>query len=244
MQTIITFIAIFAICFLGSLIHSSTGFGFAIILMSTLPLFIQFKEAVLITVVLAAIVSIEAVIFLRNHINLKLILVPFIAFFISSTIGVFIITKLNDYVLQRVLGFLLVILAIIFIFIKGRVRIKPTYLNGIIAGIFGGVPGGMFAMGGPPLATYFFFATSDNYEYKSSLDVIFAVTGIYNIALYALYDSFNKEVINYTFIGAVATIISGFLGFRIFQKLNRNALSRLIYVLMFIMGTLLIMKNK
>ncbi|MBQ5760968.1 MAG: sulfite exporter TauE/SafE family protein [Clostridia bacterium] len=119
----------------SSLLQSVTGFGFAIVMMAIMPLFLSMEHALAISTILSAILN--AVILLRcwRDINLKQLWLPVCFCLCGSTFGTFLMATSPSPIYKRLLGVFLIFLAIWLYFFSDRVRIKPSLTSaGIAAG--------------------------------------------------------------------------------------------------------------
>ncbi|WHH60935.1 sulfite exporter TauE/SafE family protein [Petroclostridium sp. X23] len=227
------YIAIIITCFLASYVHSATGFGNALIIMSVLPMFLPIKLAALISVVCGCFISFETLFLLRKHFDIKEVLFQFTVYFLSTTIGVLLITDISLKYFSKLLGGLLLLLVFL-PFIQKNV-VKNTFWDFFYC-IFGGLLGGMFAMGGPIMIHYFMNTTDKKEKFKTNLDFIFGVSGLYNIILHLIYGNINKYNIGYIGIALLAAVVASYFGYLSFKKINFVLIRKSVYIGMFIMG--------
>ena len=145
-----------AIAMGGSFIQSVTGFGFGIFAMMFLPyIFSLFTEANMLSSILGALTSIFVLITMYKYVNWKNVVFPLIGSFAGTFIAVTFIKTQSNSTLKLLLGAVLFLLSIYFLFFSNKIRIKITWYTGIIAGFVSGIMGGMFAMSGPPAVIYY-----------------------------------------------------------------------------------------
>ena len=133
---------------------------------------------------------------LRKSINMRIIL-PVHDLYIGKGHGINVVMSIDEDILKISLGIVLILFSIYFHFYKEKIKIKPTFMNGIITGLSSGVLAGLFNTGGPPLVLYYSVAARDKMEYNSSLQVIFAVSALYAVITHIIYGNINPGTIRY-----------------------------------------------
>lgn len=238
-----TYIWIMIVSFLGSFIQGTTGFGYAIICMSLWSLLIPFKVASILEVISAFVMTVIITFKLRDHINFKLMIIPFISSMVGSTIGVSLLMRQDDGVLKKILGIALVFLSIYFIFYSHKVQIKPTKTNSVIFGFISGICGGLFNIGGPAIVIYYLATTKDKLEYNATLQANFVLNITYTFLVHLFYGNVTIEVLKYSAVSVVTLCIGTLLGLKMFHKLSPESLKKIIYGFMIIMGVFLVIKG-
>jgi uncharacterized protein len=248
-MTIDSYIVIFVIIFLAGLVQSSTGFGFSIISMSLLPFMIQLKTASVIVITLVVINTVYNTLRLRKYINLSLIIPPIAASLMSSAAGMFFLSVVSPLWLKGILGALLIFLSIYLFFFKMRFSIKGTARNGIIAGLVSGLLGGMYNIDGPPLVLYFMGATerkeggqSSKNEYVGSLQSAFTVIAVYRIIIHLSVGNMVIDHLKIILPGIPVVLAGSVLGLRFLKKIDKQLLSRIVYLFMMLSGIILLIE--
>jgi uncharacterized membrane protein YfcA len=235
---------VFLICFIGGLLQGATSFGFAIFLMSLLPFVIPFKTASILVSFLNFIIGSQMFFLLRKNLNLKIFLAPVLSSIVSGMVGVHLLMLCREDLAKRILGAVLVLLAIYFVYFSNKnLRLVPNLKFGVIIGVISGLLCGMFNIGGPPLVIYYLYTTASNLEFKANIEFHFAIMALGTTMAHLAYGNVNPELIKLGVIGVISVVTAGFIGLKIFKRLNRNLLCKCIYILMFIMGALLVIKG-
>lgn len=229
-------VVLFVVCFIGSVIQGTTGFGYALFSMAVLPFFLPLKTAAVVVLLLGFVSSVQIAFNLRKHINVKLLLIPILASFVGRYVGVKALMSFDTGVLKSILGVVLVILSIYFAFFNRKIRIRPLPRNGIMAGLLSGVLGGMFSVSGPPLVIYYYSATDDKMEYNACLQTSFVLGIVVTIFLHILEGNIHMEALTYTGVGLVAVLAGSMVGLWCFKRLDKEILTKAIYTFMAIMG--------
>lgn len=232
-----TYVMVFLIAFAGAFVQGITGFGSAMVWMSFFPLVMVLPEASALTPALLTVIGIQMTIKLHKHIKLKMSLVPLVVSFISTALGAWIMTFTTTQTMQLILGAFLVLVGIYFFAtMKKSIKIKPTNLNGGIAGFVAGVFTGLLNIGGPPLAIYYNAATESPMEYKACIEFNFFIMYGWAALLKLMQGAYTAETVSYLIPGVVAVLVSGFVGLYFFKKFNKRVVSILVYAMLIIMG--------
>lgn len=235
-------VLIFLIYVMGSFIQGTTGFGFALFVMSFLPLFIPFPEVVLVVLLVNFVMTAQMTYRLRKHVEVKFILAPLAASLVGRTIGIYILMNTDGKILQRILGIVLIVFAVYFTFIVRNIQLKPSWKTGTASGFSSGILGGMLNTGGPPLVAYYFWALPEKMAYNASLQLTFCLTSVYSIFLHIMYGNMSLEVLKLSLTGIAAIFIGSSIGLWLFRKIRKDTLSKMVYALMAVMGIILIFR--
>ncbi|MEA4826697.1 MAG: sulfite exporter TauE/SafE family protein [Clostridium sp.] len=234
---------VFVVCFIGSILQGMIGIGFAVVIMSLLPLWIPFKIVASIELILGTVTTISLLYPIRKHAKLKYIIVPTLSMVVFTKLGVDFLMKYDVNAMSHYLGILLILFSITMTFISGKTRIKPSVKNGIIAGSISGFLGGAFSISGPPMAMYYFSLFDDVKEYEASMQLTFLLSGIYKIVLFFYYGNMNSFTVRYSLIGFLAVILGSFISFKLIKNIDKVKLKHGIAIFMAVMGLMLILKG-
>ena len=147
----------------AAFVQRVSGFGLGIFAMMFLPhLLPTHTSAAVLSGLFSCYTTTFNAIKYRRNIAYRTAIPMLAAALISIPIAVSFSAKVSAHIFKILLGAVLVILSLYFLFFNKRIKIKPTIPNGIVAGTLGGALGGLFSTGGPPAVLYLTNATSDN----------------------------------------------------------------------------------
>lgn len=233
----ITYILIFIISFAGAFVQGITGFGSAMVWMSFLPLVIAFPEANALAPAMLTVIGIQMTIKLHKQINWKMSIVPLVVSMISTALGAWIMTLTTTKTMQLVLGVFLVLVGIYFFAtMKKKIVIKPTNINGGIAGFIAGTFTGLLNIGGPPLAVYYNAAAENPMQYKACIEFNFFVMYGWATIIKIFGGEYTPQTLEYLAAGIIAVLAGGFVGLKLFSKFDKKIVSLLVYSMLVIMG--------
>ena len=214
-----------------------SGFGLGIFAMMFLPHFMpSHTAAATISTLFSCITSTYNSVRYRRNVEFKTALPMICAALISIPVAVCFSAAVSGEIFKILLGAVLIVLSIYFMFFNKHIKINPTCFNGILAGTLGGTLSGLFSTGGPPVVLYLSNAMTDNITYFATIQFYFCFTNLYSTAMRALNGIINIEILISAAIGAVGCMIGDFIGKSVFEKLNSNKLKYIIYIGMIISG--------
>lgn len=228
------------VCILGSAVQGATSFGYAIVCMAILPFFLPFTTVVIAVQITVVVMTWYMVFRLYDDIDVKLILVPLIVSLVGRIIGVSLLVFINEGTMKKVLGIILVLIAVFFILLKGKIRIKNNAKNAMLAGAISGILGGLSNISGPPLVIYFLSSIEDKKKFHASLQFIFAISGTVSLLTHIYYGNLTMDAIKLSYFGTIAVIFGTSIGLHIFNRISKEFLSKSIYGFMILMGCMML----
>lgn len=235
------FLYVILVGFGAAFVQRVSGFGLGIFAMMFLPHFLpSHTAAATISCLFSCYTTTFNSIRYRKNVAYKTAFPMLAAALISIPIAVYFAAKVSADIFKILLGSVLVILSIYFLFFNKKIKIKPTIPNGIIAGTLGGALNGLFSTGGPPAVLYLTNATPDNITYFATIQFYFCLTNIYATANRAISGLITWELLLYAAVGIIGCIGGDFLGGKIFNKLDAQKMKYVIYIGMIISGILML----
>lgn len=159
---------------------------------------------------------------------------------IAIPVAVHFSSAVSGDIFKILLGAVLVVLSVYFLFFKDRISMKPNIPNGLLAGTLGGTLGGFFSTGGPPAVLYLCNATPDNATYFATIQFYFCFTNIYATTNRAINGILNGDILLYAAVGVVGCMIGDCLGRLVFKRLDSAKLKTIIYIGMIISGAVML----
>lgn len=220
---------------LASLIQGITGFGFALIAVPLLSLFIpELRNITPIIVIYSLLTNVIIVYKSRRYIDLKKI-IPLIIFGIIATpIGTYILLYVNVSTLKIIIGLIITITA--FAMLKNfKIKIKNQGISYGIVGLLSGFLNGSTGLSGPPVVLFLTNQNTDKDVFRANLTFYGVATNIFAIILFIAEGVVNTSVINFTILYLPALIIGVFGGIILSAKINETLFKKLtIYLIAFL----------
>ncbi|MFZ7131843.1 MAG: sulfite exporter TauE/SafE family protein [Eubacteriales bacterium] len=236
-----TVLLIAGINFMAAFLQASVGFGYAILAMSFMPLILPMRFSSAISAVTVVVIALQMVIMLRKNLSLRVVMIPVLSCMLTTNVGLYILMNYPENILRIVLASFLILLTIYFVISqKKKLKIKKSLFNSILFGLLTGISTGMFNIVGPFFMIYYFNVCKDNLNFKANIEFSFLVAGLYSTLLHILYGNMTMEVAPYIVASTIGAIVAGFIGIRLFYKLNREAITKIIYIALPLMAFLLL----
>ena len=218
-----------------------SGFGLGIFAMLFLPYFLpSHTAAATIVGICSTVTSSYNAVKYRKDIPYKTVLPLLCAALVSIPVAVYFSARVEKGIFEILLGAVLILLSIYFLFFNKRLRIKATVFNGAVAGTLSGVLNGLFSTGGPPAVLYLTHATSTNMAYFAGIQFYFGLTNIYATLMRAIGGLLTLDVLLLSVFALFGCMAGDFLGKAVFDKLDGEKLKLVIYIGMIVSGMLMI----
>lgn len=239
--TVINCILLAVVGFGAAFVQRVSGFGLGIFAMLFLPFLMgNTAAAASVSCLWSCVTSVYNAVKYRRHIDLRLILPLLGAAMVTIPVAVHFSSYVPQQLMTAVLGGVLIVLSLYFLFFSHRVRIRPTVINGILTGGIGGALNGLFSTGGPPVVLYLAGATEDKLVYFASIQLYFAATNIYATAMRAFSGIITREILFAAAVGVLGCLLGDTVGKLVFNHLNAKRFKQLIYIGMIVSGVLMV----
>ena len=234
-QTVI-FILVAVVTLIASYIQGATGFGFGIFSMIFLPNILTYTEANVLSSILSALSALFVAILMFRKIHWKNVWFPTLGCLFSTYVAVSFLKTQSSRTLMLLLGLALFLLSLYFFFFSDKIKIKPTWYAGLIAGILSGIMGGMFSIGGPPVVIYFMQSEEDFDRYFATISAYFVFLGVVSVSTKAAAGFITISVWIALAISVLAMLIGAYIGKRTKDKIKPKIVKKVVYGFMAISG--------
>ena len=231
---ILALIALVVFC--ASFIQSVTGFGFGIFAMIFLPSLLLYTEANVLSSMLSLFTSLTVALVMWRAISWKNLIFPLVGCLFSTYLAVEFIGSKDNKTLVLMLGIVLFVLSIYFFFFSGKIKIRPTWYAGLIAGVVSGVMGGMFSIGGPPVVIYFLQSEKNTDHYLATISSYFVLSGVINVVTKAAKGFITPNVWISFALGFIAMALGALIGKIARDKCNSAIIKKAVYGFMALSG--------
>ncbi|MBQ8600011.1 MAG: sulfite exporter TauE/SafE family protein [Clostridia bacterium] len=218
-------------------IQRVSGFGLSIFTMIFLPHFLPtHTAAAAISALLSSATTTYNAIRYRKNVAYKMVLPMIITALVLIPPAVHFSVVVPGKIFKILLGIILILISLYFIFFNTRIRIRPTLFNGILSGSLSGILGGLFSTSGPPAVIYLSSAITENTAYFATIQFYFCITNLYTTAMRIINGIITPDIWLYSAIGMIGCMIGDFIGKKVFDKLDSDKLKKIIYIGMIISG--------
>lgn len=232
---------IFLLCIGASFIQRTTGFGFGIFIMTVLPFLTDsYGEATTLSGLLSMTTSLVIDFRMRKYISWKRLWPILLTFAVVSTAAVCSLRSINDIVLRRILGAVL-ILASFYFLISSKIHIRPSVPAQIGTGTLSGLLGGFFGMQGPPAVLYFMSSEPDKEHYMAMIQT-YLLLGNALMTLTRAGNGFLTRAVGIDYAcGLGGLIIGTAAGALVFRHIPAKIFSKIVYGYIGICGMVILL---
>jgi uncharacterized protein len=216
-----------------------TGFGFALVAVPLLSLFVSPKTVVPIVVVLDLFILIWLTYRNRKFVELKRILPLLITGIIGLPIGTYILISLNSNLLKILVGVIIALFAMALL-IGFEMKIKHELRALLPLGIISGMLAGSVKMSGPPVILFLENQHTDKRHFRADLITYFTLLSIFTIPVFYFSGLITNDVITYATYFVIPMILGAFIGIKFVNKLDEKLFRKIVLVLVTIVGIIAI----
>lgn len=174
MNTTGLFVGLIAVA--AGILQGVTGMGGGMIQMLVLPFFfpVQLASAIAGT----ACLFLTAAMFFRyrKKANIRLAILPALLYMAASGLAIHFSAGWNPAIIKKMLGIFLILLALYFLVIQPKAKLKPGPVLSIVFFLVAGTCDGLFSVGSPLMVLYFLSKTEDKEEYLGSIQLAFFIS--------------------------------------------------------------------
>ncbi len=230
---------------LAGSVQGTVGFGFGLVAMSTLPLWLGIKESVPVVALLCLVVNIALIWRLRHHLTLPRLGPMLLGGLIGVPIGVTLFVNMNADLLMMALGVALIGVAAqqarSGATVASHGAISPAW--GGVAGLASGVLGGAFNTGGPPVVMYVGMQRWSKEHTVSTLQVFLLFTSLLQVGLFTLRGTIGTPQLFLAAKLMVPTLVGVLVGQLFFRHIDQDRFRRLLLGAISLLGLSLLYKG-
>lgn len=232
-----TIITIVLMAFLASFIQRVSGFGFGIAFMTIVPFVMpSFGESTALSGMLAIICALFTSIRLYKHVRWDHLIIILLTFIVVSFFSVKLLTFIDNVLLKKILGVVLVLVSVYFLYMDGKIHLKPTALTQVSMGTVSGVMGGLFGMQGPPAVIYFLSCADNKAEYMAITQWYFIIGNLAMTFFRAGHGFVTPHVWELFAVGVPSVLLGLFVGGKVFDKISVRLLRKIVYIFIGVAG--------
>ncbi len=227
----------------AAFVQSVSGFGMAIVAVATLPLVMDLKDAIALIAVFNLFVSTLTLFWNRSGFCWKDARPLVIGMIIGIPLGYHFLQNTNSTLLIRVLGAVLILIAISDTLLARKSQFSlPTWSAWPLA-MFGGVIGGAFNVGGPPIVAYTYSQRWSKTQVVATLQTVFLIAGFFRNGLMISHDlatsgrnDWSWSLATNLLASIPLAILAIWLGKRCLDRIPQNTLRATVFTFIFLMG--------
>ncbi len=235
---------------LGGVVQGATGIGFGLLVMSILPFVMEVTTAVPVVAILGLLACATVLLRWRNSLQLSEVLPVLLGVVVGTPLGVLFLTSADDRWVRGALGVVLIAYASLAL---GRERdarradAAPTVPVsrgwGPPAGLLGGILGGAFNTGGPPVILY---ATARHWTpgaFRANLQLGFVTNTSIQLALLARQGLLDARVLRLDAVAIPAMFLGLYVGHRVGGRMDGPRFRRVILMILAAFGVVILTRT-
>jgi uncharacterized membrane protein YfcA len=229
-----TEIAIAAITLVGAVVQTMVGFGFSLLVVPTLSLFMEPAQAVPISAVLSFLNVLRVSHSVREHAPWRLVILLLIGSVIGLPLGVQVLLYASPEVLRVLVGVTAASMAAAIWF---GLRWKHSDLAAGLTGFVSGILTTSTAINGPPVVLYLQAAGLGPTIFRAALSNLLFLNGIFALVGFALAGVLGMAELRQIAIGIPFLLLGYWLGQQLLGRLAPERFRKLVLTLLGVAGT-------
>lgn len=238
-----TFALIFVVTFVGSILQTVSGFGYVMIAMAILPMFLPISQCVVLSQIGGVLMCLWVIWGKFSRINWRYVFFPVLFASLGSLAGLLFLSDLSTGTYMKALGILLVVLAVWMWKLSARFKIKQGVSSGAVCGIVGGVMGALFGISVPPLVLYYSSGIREKDSYIVPLQITLAIQTFVCLAARVALNMWPVGVLPLVPAAVLGLVLGKFPGTWIYGKLDVAKLKIIIYIMVALLGVYTFISN-
>jgi uncharacterized membrane protein YfcA len=219
-------LAAMLVIFLAGAAQSLTGFGFGLVAVPLMTLFISPAAAIPIIVIEGLLLNLVILAQGRRAARLSDMSVLTVAGLAGVPLGVWLLATMEPDSLRIYIGLLM--LAAGLMFASGlRVRVNSERVAGVPVGLASGVLGGSVSMPAPPIILFFANQGMPPVEFRSNLVLIITLQLIVSLPVYYANDLLPQRAFVWSAAILPALLLGGFIGSRLLHVVSEQLFQKL-----------------
>lgn len=215
---------------LAGMVRGLTGFGAAMIMVTSLSAIYNPVSAVIILTVIDIPGVIPLAPAIYRHTRWKVVLLLFLAALPAIPLGVWLLAITDEVVMRRAIASLVLLFA--FLSAVGRDwKRTPTLAVKLSVGALSGCMSGAAGLGGPPIVLFFLSQKFPREALRASALSFLLLSGLVALVFYAARGMIGVQHLQFFLIGAPIYMIAMWAGGRLFKSVSETAFRRIVIAL-------------
>ncbi len=239
MEAFLTGLVVFAAAFTQGVV----GFGFGLVTMALLPLFLPEHFAIAFVAVYALTVAAQIAWRVRAHFSWSAATPLLVGIILGTPLGVLVVNDADPMTIKLILGITLIGYCAWALTLGARVRRRELgnfwgYLAGALSGILGA-----FNTGGPPAVVYTTIMGWDKNLTTSSLQVTFVLTSFIQLPGFAMTGLLTTESLLQNLYYLPVMVAGVAVGQLLFDRINQATFRRALLAVLLAVGIVYVQKS-
>jgi len=223
------------VMFWAGVIQGLTGFGFALVSVPIMTIFLSPKKTIPIVLLHAILIVIVILYEARKWVDLKRIWPLMIAGIVGMPFGTYLLIFLKASTLKVLIGSVIVLFTLALL--KGfKRKIKSEKLAFAPVGFISGLLAGSTMMGGPPVILFFTNQGLNKNVFRANLVCYFATLSLATIPAYIAGGLITEEVVKYAVLLLPGMICGGITGIKLAHIVQEQLFKKIVLIILIVAG--------
>lgn len=223
------------IIFVASMTQGIASFGFSLIALPLLGIFLPLRVVVPILTFYSFVLNTVIISHIRKHVSIKRILIIVITGIVGTPFGAYLLKIASENTLKFAVGVILIIAAIINF--KGyKIKVKNEKLVYIPVGLVSGLLNGSVSFAGPPVVLFMSNQGVEKQIFRANLTAYFWILNIVTIPTYFFGGLITPDVTSYSLYLLPSLVIGTLIGIKLGNNVDEILFKRLTLGLITVMG--------
>jgi uncharacterized membrane protein YfcA len=228
------------IVFAAAFVQSLSGFGFAVVIMPIITLMLGLPTAAPLVACIALTVYTINVVRFRRAINMGEVLRLGLSSAFGVPIGIWVLSNLDEAVVEQILGALLVLFAL-YSLARPRTQWVPSRHWVYPAGFAAGCLGGAYNTPGPPAIIYGTLRQWPRDEFRAAMQALFLANGTLVVTSHLVSGHVTAEVFTLYLLAVPALALGILVASRVDKRVDRQKFRTLVLGMVLLLGSLLLL---
>ncbi|MNN13317.1 Sulfite exporter TauE/SafE [compost metagenome] len=223
------------IILLAGFVQGVTSFGFALISLPLLTLFLPLQQVVPLIVILSLLTNIAILFNCYKHVIIHRIGLLVLSGIAAVPLGSYLLIYVNEAVLKVFAGAFIALVAV-FMLMGKTYPVRNEKLAFVSVGLASGLLNGSISLSGPPVALFLSNQGTDKQTFRANLTVYALILNVFTISTFLYNGLLNRAVASALSWMIPAMIVGVVLGIWTGSKINEKIFKRLVLVLIMVSG--------
>ncbi|MGB9626643.1 MAG: sulfite exporter TauE/SafE family protein, partial [Phycisphaerae bacterium] len=221
---------------LSGFVQSVTGFGFGLVSMSLLPLFLSFNDAYTVVAILNLVVCAMTLAGNIRHYRWRQGLGLLIGSCLAVPVGFYALMHVQSDWMLRGLGLLICLFTLSDMLMSKTRPLRVPEKYGWVMGALSGGLSGAFNAGGPPAVIYVYSQSWTKQHTVALLQVVFGTSSVIRLLMVHSSGLLRGELLRVGLLAILPLMLAIHAGTRILHRIPRDRLRLIVFVFLFLIG--------
>ena len=227
---------------IASFIAGVSGFGFAVFLMSFLPIFLGIKDANVLVSLAGIAFTVYMFVPFRRKVRWRIVARVIAGMAVGIPAGVWVLVRIDERFLSIGLGSFIILYIVYDLMFRHRIKKQVPLIFGYFAGFLGGAFAGAITAGGPPIVAFFSSLEYDKETTKANLLAYITVASLYKAVFLVYYRLITQQMLVYTAVLLIPSFIGMLGGKAVFTRISNDVFRKVVLGILFIAAVIILIK--